>query len=370
MVYGESSPIRVLLVEDNPTHAHVIQRHLEKVGQGLVAVEQVNRLEDALERLGTCKIDALLLDLALPDSEINDTLPRVVGAHSEVPIIVLTSLDDLEFATRAVGQGAQDFLVKSDLNGPLLLRSINYAIERKKTQEQLESYAAELESNNEQLKGFAHTVAHEVKAPLTVVSACLQILEQHYRRQLSKEHWEFVEDASAALRGLTAMVNGLLEFSRMGSDRPSFEEIDVEAVFYHAYVCLRPAINDTGAVVTHDPLPTIRGNEVQLRQLLLNLIGNAIKYRGGDAPEIHVSAEEGEHHWTITVCDNGLGISHDDQQRIFEAFVRVHQQHQIEGSGIGLALCQRIVANHGGHIWVESEPGNGSKFVFTLSKMA
>jgi signal transduction histidine kinase len=103
---------------------------------------------------------------------------------------------------------------------------------------------------------------------------------------------------------------------------------------------------------------------------LLNLIGNAIKYRGGDAPEIHVSAEEGEHHWTITVCDNGLGISHDDQQRIFEAFVRVHQQHQIEGSGIGLALCQRIVANHGGHIWVESEPGNGSKFVFTLSKMA
>jgi signal transduction histidine kinase len=277
-------------------------------------------------------------------------------------------LDDLEFATRAVAQGAQDFLVKSDLNGTLLLRSINYAIERKKTQERLESYAAELESSNEQLKGFAHTVAHEVKSPLTVVSFCLQVLEQHYRDQLSAEHWQFVEDAGAAIRGLTSMVNGLLEFSRMGSDRPSFEDIDMEAVFYHAYVCLRPAIKETGAVVTHDPLPTVRGNGVQLRQLLLNLIGNAIKYCSDKAPEVDVSAEESDEHWTFRVRDNGLGITPDDQQRIFEAFVRVHDQPQIEGSGIGLALCQRIVTNHGGRIWVKSEPGKGSSFCFTLPK--
>lgn len=364
----ESKPIRVLLVEDNSTHAHVIERHLKKAGQGFLVLEQVQRLEQALERLDAGDIDALLLDLALADSEINDTLPRVMGAHDEVPIIVLTSLDDLEFATRAVALGAQDFLVKSDLNGPLLVRSINYAIERKKTQKRLESYAAELESSIEQLRGFAHTVAHEVKSPLTVVSACLQVMENHYRGQLAAEHWEFVEDANKSIRGLTAMVNDLLEFSRMGSDRPSFEEVDMEAAFYHAYVCLRPAIKDTNAVVKHDPLPTVRGNEVQLRQLLLNLVGNAIKYCGDDPPEVHISAEESDGKWTLSVRDNGLGIQPEDHQRIFEAFVRVHNQNEIQGSGIGLSLCQRIVENHGGRIWVESEPGKGSTFCFTLPK--
>ena len=368
MAGDKSIPIRVLLVEDNATHAHLIERHIKKAGRDIVALERVQRLEEALERLDRGDIDALLLDLALPDSEIDDTLPRVLGAHSEVPIIVLTSLNDLEFATRAVAQGAQDFLVKSDLTGPLLLRSINYSIERKKTQERLESYAAELESTNEQLKGFAHTVAHEVKSPLTVVSACLHVLEQHYRNQLADEHWEFVVDANTSIRGLTALVNDLLEFSRMGSDRPTFEDTDMEAVFYHAYVCLRPAIKNTNAVLTHDPLPTVRGNEAQLRQLLLNLMGNAIKYCGDDPPEVHLSAVESDGIWTFKVRDNGLGIRPDDHRRIFEAFVRVHDQNEIQGSGIGLSFCQRIVENHGGRIWVESNPIKGSTFLFTLPK--
>ncbi|HSG72419.1 MAG TPA: ATP-binding protein, partial [Planctomycetaceae bacterium] len=284
------------------------------------------------------------------------------------PVIVLTSIDDIEFATRAVSQGAQDYLVKSDINGPLLIRSIHYAIERKKTQERLESYAAELENSNQQLKGFAHTVAHEVKSPLTVVSACLQILEANYRTQLSLDHWGFVEDANEALKGLTAMVNDLLDFSRMSSSRPSFEAVDLEAAFYHAYVCLRPAIKDAGAIVMHDPLPTIQGNETQMRQLLLNLIGNAIKYRGEQAPEIQIGAEERDDHWMIRVTDNGLGIAEKDRERIFEAFVRVHPESQIHGTGIGLALCRRIVENHAGRIWVEPNPGRGCTFFVTIPK--
>lgn len=368
MPYRPSKSLRILLVEDNPTHAHIIERHLKKFGRDAVILEQVERLETALQRLSDGGIDAVLLDLSLPDSKIDETLPSVIGAHSELPIIVLTSLDDLEFAKRAVSQGVQDFLLKSDLNGPMLLRAINYAIERKKTQEQLESYAAELESSNEQLKGFAHTVAHEVKSPLTVVSGCLQIIEQNYRDALATDHWEFIEDAGAAVRGLTDMVNDLLEFAHMGTGRPSFEEVDMEAAFYHAYVCLRPAVKETHAVVTHDPLPILYGNEVQLRQLLLNLIGNAIKYCGDDPPEVHVSAEEGEENWEFSVRDNGSGIAPEDQSRIFEAFVRVHDKAKIEGSGIGLAFCQRIVENHGGRIWVESQRAKGSTFYFSLPR--
>lgn len=367
MIIERTTPIQILLVEDNATHAHVIERHLSKAGDGIV-FDRCERLEPALERLNSGEIDVVLLDLSLPDSELSETLPRVVAASSELPVIVLTSIDDIEFATRAVSQGAQDYLVKSDINGPLLIRSIHYAIERKKTQERLESYAAELEHSNQQLKGFAHTVAHEVKSPLTVVSACLQILEQHYRSQLSLEHWGLVEEANAALEGLTAMVNDLLDFSRMSSSLPSFEQVDLEAAFYHAYVCLRPAIKESCAIVTHDPLPVIQGNETQMRQLLLNLIGNAIKYRGEQVPEIQIGAEERDDHWMIRVTDNGLGIEESDRERIFEAFVRAHPETEVPGTGIGLALCRRIVEHHSGQIWVESNTGPGCTFFVTLPK--
>ncbi len=362
----QTTPLHILLVEDNATHAHLIQRSLQRAGNGGVVLHHVRRLEEALLRLKQGDINAVLLDLSLPDSDIHETLPTVIAAHREVPIIVLTSLDDLEFATHAVGQGAQDFLVKSDLNGPLLYRAINYAIERQKTQERLESYAAELESSNEQLRGFAHTVAHEVKSPLTVVSVCLQRLQQIRPEELGSDLTECVADANAALRGLTAMVNDLLQFSRMGESDPQLDPVDMEAIFYHSYVCLRPAITDAHAIVTHDPLPVVRGNEIQLRQLLLNLIGNAIKYCDQDPPRIHVAAEEQGGNWIFHVRDNGIGIAPEDLSRIFEAFVRVSRKDTVPGSGIGLALCQRIVHNHGGHIWVDSQQGKGSTFHFTL----
>ena len=365
----EQTPlIHILLVEDNDTHAHLIKRYLKKTSVLEMDLDHVTNLQSAFERFHSQDIDIVLLDLSLPDSEIDDTLPRMIGKHPEVPIIVLTSLDDVDFATRAVGQGAQDFLVKAEFNGPMLIRAITYAIERKKTQERLESYAAELESSNAQLQGFAHTVAHEVKSPLTVVSACLQMLAEKYRETLADEDWELVEDTSTAIHGLTTMVADLLEFSQIGSERPSFEDVDMEAAFYHSYVCLRPAIKETHAVITHDPLPSVQGNEVQLRQLLLNLIGNAIKYCDKEHPEVHISAEEGESDWTFRIQDNGLGIQEDDKNRIFDAFVRLQSQRQIQGSGIGLAFCKRIIENHEGKLWVESEPGKGSTFYFEIPK--
>jgi len=368
MEHSESKPTCVLIVEDNKTHVHLIRQHLKKAASDSIALEHVDSLEAALKRLEEGDVDALLLDLSLPDSDIEETLPRVVGAHADLPVIVLTSLDDLDFATSAVAHGAQDFLVKSDLSGPLLRRSISYAIERKKTQEQLESYAAELESSNEQLKNFAHTVAHEVKSPLTVVSACLQMFE-HYKQHFDHEGWQYVEDAVAALRNLTGMVNDLLEFSQVGSGNAGYVEVDLEAVFYQAYVCLRPAVKETGAEVTHDPLPTITGNEDQLRQLLLNLIGNGIKYSGEGPPQVHVACAEEDEQWRFTVTDNESGIAPEDHLRIFEAFVRVHDQAEQPGSGIGLALCKRIVRNHEGEIGVQSEIGKGSTFWFIIPKL-
>ena len=368
MFGSDNNTFSVLLVEDNDNHAELIRRYLADVGEPRVKFLHVSRLSDALVALDQRSVDAVLLDLSLPDSQIEETLPRVIKHRGDIPIIVLTSLNDLEFGARAVQQGAQDYLAKTELSSELLLRAIRYAIERKKTQEKLESYAADLERSNEHLKNFAHTVAHEVKSPLGVVAACLQMLEEKHGSRFDALANEMMQDASSSIRGLSDLVNELLEFARVGSEDQEFVTVEMEAVFYQVSALLRPSIRATQTRLTHDPLPQVRGNEVQLRQLLQNLIGNAIKYRGTAPPEIHVSARDATRHWEFSVRDNGLGIPQDWHNEIFEAFVRLHNPSEIPGTGIGLAFCKRIVEHHGGRIWVESTPGQGSTFLFTLSK--
>jgi signal transduction histidine kinase len=362
----ETKQLNVLLVEDNDTHAHVVRRYIDKATLANATLVHVERLSTALERMAKGGIDALLLDLSLPDSRITETLSRVIEAYPEMPVVILTSLNDLDFATAAVQQGAQDFLVKSELSSELLIRSILYAIERKKTQDKLEAYAAELERSNEHLRGFAHTVAHEVKSPLNVVSACLQWMQAKYAAQFDSESGELLADSAAAIRGMTELVNELLEFGSAEVGEHDFVEVDLEAVFYQAYVLLRPEMKRARATLTHDPLPVVRGNEIQIRQLLQNLIGNAIKYRREASPEIHVSSSEANGELLLSVRDNGLGISISDLERVFDAFVRVHRSINLPGSGIGLAFCKRVVENHNGRIWVESELGCGSTFFVAL----
>jgi signal transduction histidine kinase len=365
---NETRRVNVLLVEDNDTHAHVVRRYVDKAASADVTVEHVERLSAAIERLAEGGIDAVLLDLSLPDSQITETLPRVIEACPDMPVVVLTSLNDLEFATAAVQQGAQDFLVKSELSSELLVRSIRYAIERRRTQDRMEVYAAELERSNEHLRGFAHTVAHEIKSPLNVVSGCLQWVQSQYGSQFDSECRELLEDGAAAIRGMTELVNELLDFGHADAKRIDFEEVNLEAMFYQVYVLLRPEIKRTGAIVTHDPLPTVLGNLVQLRQLMQNLIGNSLKYRSDATPEIHVGASETNEEWILSVRDNGLGIPEGDRERVFDTFVRLHQSTNIPGTGIGLAFCKRVVENHGGRIWVESQSGCGSTFYAALPK--
>jgi signal transduction histidine kinase len=230
-----------------------------------------------------------------------------------------------------------------------------------------------LQRSNEHLRNFAHTAAHDVKSPLCVVVSCLDRLEEKHAAGFDPETQEFVQDARSAIRGMMELVNELLDFASVDCGDQGSDEVDLEAVFYQAYVLLRTALKEAGATLTHDPLPTVRGNEVQLRQLLQNLIGNAVKYRTDQPLAIHVgvaapSTAEEVAHWTFHVRDNGMGVPPEHRQRIFDAFVRLHHPRDVPGSGIGLALCKRIVEHHGGRIWVESDPDQGSAFRFTLPK--
>lgn len=367
MVQGNRRLV-VLLVEDNAVHARLICRHLAEVDDEGLRLEQVGQLSAALQRLSQGGVDVVLLDLSLPDSPVDETLGRVLASGCDVPVVVLTSLGDVDLATETVQQGAQDYLPKADLNGELLMRCIRSAIERKKSQRELKRYTARLERSNERLRSFAHMLAHEVKSPLTTVSGCLGILDDKYGPAFDEETRTFLRDARVATRGMSDLVTMLLEFARFGSRKRDFTEVDVEAVFYQAYAFLRGAIQDAGATVTHDPLPIVRGDELQIRQLLQNLISNAIKYRGASPPQIHMGVEEDYQNWTFRVVDNGCGVPPEYQQRVFDIFVRLPNTGDIPGTGIGLAFCKLIVDNHGGRIWLESSPGQGSSFYFTLPK--
>ena len=232
----------------------------------------------------------------------------------------------------------------------------------------LEAYAAQLEQSNERLRGFAQMLAHEVKAPLATVAGCLAMLDQRYGGGLDEEAKAFCRDADVAVRGMSDLVTMLLQFARFESRAQVFHDVDLESVFYQAYALLREAIREAGAALTHDPLPIVRGDESQLRQLLQNLISNAIKYRSGRPPQIHVSAAEDDGQWTFSVSDNGRGVPLEHQQRIFEMFVRLPSAEKIPGSGIGLSFCKLIVESHGGRIWLQSALDQGATFRFTLPK--
>jgi light-regulated signal transduction histidine kinase (bacteriophytochrome) len=162
------------------------------------------------------------------------------------------------------------------------------------------------------------------------------------------------------------LINDLLAYSRVRTESSELESTDCETVLHQSLDNLKVAIEENGAVVTHDALPTVTANSPQLMQLFQNLIGNAIKFRGSESPRIHVSAGRNGNGWTFSVRDNGIGIAPEYAKRIFIVFQRLHSREKYAGTGIGLAICQKIVERHGGYIWVESELGRGATFYFTL----
>ena len=165
---------------------------------------------------------------------------------------------------------------------------------------------------------------------------------------------------------MQALINDLLAYSRVGTRGGAFEPVDTEALFERVLASLGPAMEDAGATVTHGPLPTVQGDAGQLGQLLQNLVGNGVKFRGEAPPRVHVSAERGESEWTFSVADNGIGIDPENADRIFVIFQRLHTRAEYPGTGIGLAICKKIVERHGGRIWFEPAPGGGTVFRFTI----
>ncbi len=240
--------------------------------------------------------------------------------------------------------------------------------ERQRAEEALRQQSAELERSNSELRHLTHATSHDLQEPLRMVGSYTQLLAKRYRGKLDSDADDFISFAMEGVDRMKALVDGLGAYSRVGPRNGSSAQTDCEAAFDGAVANLRAAIEESGAGVTRGPLPTLSVDASQLTQLFQNLIGNALKFRREVDPRVHVAAEVGEEATTFSVSDNGIGIEAEYLECIFEIFQRLHTRDEYPGTGIGLAICRRIVDHHKGRIWVDSEPGVGTTFYFTVPR--
>jgi light-regulated signal transduction histidine kinase (bacteriophytochrome) len=238
--------------------------------------------------------------------------------------------------------------------------------EIKRANIKLKKYAMELKRSNQELEQFAYVASHDLQEPLRMVSSFTQLLAKRYRDKLDDDANEFISYTVEGANRMQRLINDLLNYSRIQTRGKPFVETDCEEILGQVRANLQVAIEKSRALMTSDFLPTVMADPTQMMQLFQNLIDNAIKFSGKEPPRVHISAEKRDNEWVFSVSDNGIGIDPRFNERIFVIFQRLHEREKYPGTGIGLALCMRIVDRHGGRIWVESEPGKGSTFYFTI----
>jgi len=253
----------------------------------------------------------------------------------------------------------------------LPLRALDRALAANaKLVQELQKSEADLRRSNADLEQFAYVASHDLQEPLRMVTGYVALLAKRYQGKLDQDADEFIGFATDGAKRMQGLIQDLLTYSRAGTRGKELAPTDCQSIVAETLRALQPAIGESAATVTHDPLPTVMGDASQLGQLFQNLIGNAIKYRDSKPPVVHLSCKQEGGSWLFSVRDNGIGIDPQFAEKIFVIFQRLHTREEYKGSGIGLAVCKKIVERHGGKIWVESELGKGATFYFTLPAAA
>jgi PAS domain S-box-containing protein len=257
-------------------------------------------------------------------------------------------------------------IYRKDIGMQMILLAIEDITERRQREEELKKLSEELARSNIDLRDFAYVASHDLKKPLQSIEGFAKLLARRYKGKLDAKADEFIEYIGSGVKMMQELIKDLLEYSQVGVKRKKLKSIDCSFVVGKAIGNLQAAIEERNALVTYDELPTIMANTSQIISLFQNLIDNAIKFRSEEAPRIHISTERKGDEWVFSIRDNGIGIDPKDSERIFGMFQRLHGSTDYPGTGIGLAICKRIIEWHGGRLWVKSKIGKGSTFYFTM----
>jgi signal transduction histidine kinase len=372
---GDRKPrLRLLLVEDSPSDAEIEITELRRSGFD-VSADVADNGERVRELLATSSYDLILADYNLPTFTGMETLGILRERNLSIPVILVTGALSSETAVECVKQGVTDYVLKDHL--ARLSTSVRRALEetrlreeRARAQRQLAEKVEELARSNCDLEQFAYVASHDLQEPLRMVAAYTQLLAERYRGKLDEAADRYIGYAVEGATRMQALLEDLLAFSRVGRNGFVRKPIDTNVAVDEALKNLAIAIKEHAVTVTRTSLPTIVADRVHLVQLFQNLIGNAIKFRGKEAPVITISAEKQGEEWAFSVFDNGIGIAPEHRDFIFRMFQRLHTRAEYPGNGVGLAICKKIVEQHGGRIWVDSELGHGSNFRFTFPATA
>lgn len=397
----------ILSVDDNEAIRFIRAKILREAGYEIVeGASATECLKLASER----HPDLILLDIRLPDGNGFATCKRLKAdpQTASIPVLHISSMGKMEHDyPEALESGAEAYL-REPVEPSLLVASITALIraseaegrerearedaraariEAEETRAQMSEQRSrmsgsdvkeltkrikELEESNLELQQFASIVSHDLQAPLNTVETFTKWLSEQYSGKLDSEAKKYLHFIGTAAKRMKIFVHGLLEYSRAeAASNRSYLQADCNETVARTLMLLQADLNEGNVIVTSDPLPTITANERQLEQVFQNLISNAIKYRSREkTPTVHISAIAQGGEWRFSVQDNGIGIDPAQSERIFKLFERLHPPSDSNGAGIGLAICKRIVERHGGRVWVESEPGKGSTFFFTIPMQA
>ena len=356
--------MRALLIEDNPGDARLIREMLRDARSASVELTIVDRLSDGLKQLQERSIDLLLLDLTLPDSSGLETFEAVHSAEPSVPVVVLSGLDDEAVAVRAVQQGAQDYLVKGQVDSGTILRSMRYAIERQR----LEAAREDLERQRDE---FFSSVSHDLRTPVAAIKAAIGVVLANEPKDLPPALHRLLGNIDLAADELAKLIEDLLEIARLQAGRVELwrSQVDIRDVVSRAVRSIEPLAVERAQVlvVTQLDHPVFADVDAErLGRVVRNLLANAQKY-GRERGRIVVSLYDRPDDVCISVTDDGPGIATEDQERIFDRFYRAAGA-SASGSGLGLAIARGLVELHGGRLWVDSAPGAGSTFFVSIPK--
>lgn len=354
----------ILIVDDTPANLRVLSATLS--GRGY-EVRCVNSGAMALTVARNAPPDLILLDIKMPEMDGYQVCQQLKSDPKtyEIPVIFLSALDDTADKVKAFTAGGVDYITKPFQTEEVLARVKNQ-LTISHLRQKLTAQNDELMRSNLELEQFASVVSHDLQQPLQVIVGFARMLEKKSQNWQSEDTKKFLGHILVSGTHMQELIRDLLAYSRVNTSDFAYERVDCNEVLSQVLNNLQMANARSNAVVDYPPLPTVMANESQLEQVFQNLISNALKFqRPNTTPRVEISVTQ-EDEWQFSIKDNGIGIKPEKFPSIFQMFKRLHKRQEYPGTGIGLAICQKVIDAHGGRIWVESEPGIGTVFHFTL----